>query len=123
MTSIQQTRFRSDRIAPALAALIVCALSALVAASGILVTSGGIDQRHYHWVTIQYFREIFPRIDVVNVDTATAPLYHLIVAAISGPLHLTESGTQFVASLFAASLAAVTVWFATPIQSLSLRAL
>jgi hypothetical protein len=123
MTSIQQTRSGFRRIAPAMAAVIVCALSGLVAASGILVTAGGMDQRYYHWVTVQYFREIFPRIDVVNVATATAPFYHLIVAAISGPLHLTEPGTQFVASLFAAGLAAVAVWFAMSITSSLLRLL
>ena len=120
-----QTRSSFGRTASAstLAGLIVCALSALVAASGILVTSGGIDQRHFHWVTIQYFQKTFPRIDVVHVDTATAPLYHLIVAAISGPLHLTESEAQFVASLFAAGLAAVVVWFAMSITSPLLRVL
>ncbi|MGB3482216.1 MAG: hypothetical protein WBB07_08365 [Mycobacterium sp.] len=112
MTSDGQVRPGHRRIAPALAALTVCTLSALVASSRIMVTSGGIDQRHYHWVTVQYFRDTFPRIDIVNVDTATAPLYHLVLAAVSGPFDLTEHQTQFVASLFAADLAALAVWFA-----------
>lgn len=108
---------------PALAAFVVCAVAVAVSASGVVATSAGVDQRHYHWVTIQYFREIFPRIDIVNVDTATGPLYHLIVAAVSGPLHLGEFGTQFISSFFAAGLAALAVWYAGTVTEPVLRVL
>jgi hypothetical protein len=120
---VSETRSGLHRMAPVLAALTVSVLTALVAASGVMATSGGIDQRHYHWVTVQHFREMFPRLDVVNVRTATSPLYHLVVAAISGPLDLTESQTQFVASFFAAGLAAVATWYASSIPSRALRIL
>ena len=49
------------------------------------------------------------------------PLYHQVVAAVSAPLDLTQSETQFVASFFAAALAAVVVWFALPITDPVLR--
>ncbi len=74
-------------------------------------------------MTIRHFREIFPRIDIVDVDTATGPLYHLIVAAVSGPLRLSESGTQFSASFFAAALAALAVWYAGSVTEPALRVL
>ena len=108
---------------PALAAFVVCAVAVAVSASGVVATSAGVDQRQYHWVTIQYFREIFPRIDIVNVDTATGPLYHLIVAAVSGPLHLGEFGTQCLSSFFAAGLAALAVWYVGIVTEPVLRVL
>jgi hypothetical protein len=88
------------------------AMAAIVAATGVSVTAGGRDQRLFHFVTVMQFRDRFPNIDISHVQTATAPLYHLIVAAISGPLRLSEGGTQFVAALFAAGLAAAVAWFA-----------
>lgn len=108
---------------PALAAFVVCAVAVAVSASGVVATSAGVDQRQYHWVTIQYFREIFPRVDIVNVDTATGPLYHLIVAAVSGSLRLGEFGTQFISSFFAAGLAALAVWYAGTVTEPALRVL
>ena len=123
MSLVVNGNFRASYRESILTALFVCTCSALVAASGVLVTAGGNDQRDYHWVTIQQMRENLPHVDVVNVQTATAPLYHLIVTFISGPLHLTQSQTQFVGSLFAAALAAVTVWFVAPVNDASLRAL
>ena len=123
MSRVVNGNFRASYRESILTALFVCTCSALVAASGVLVTAGGNDQRDYHWVTIQQMRENLPHIDIVNVQTATAPLYHLIVTFISGPLHLTQSQTQFVGSLFAAALAAVTVWFVAPVNDASLRAL
>ena len=95
-----------------LGALTVSVLSAIVAASGVIATAGGEDQRLFHWVTVAHFREDFPSIDIADVQTATAPLYHLIVAAASGVLGLSEGGAQFIGSLFAAALAAVVLWFA-----------
>lgn len=115
--------FRVPHKESVLAALVVTISSALVAASGVLVTAGGNDQRDYHWVTVEQMRENLPRIDIVNVQTATAPLYHLVVSIISGPLHLTQSQTQFVGSLFAAALAAVALWFVAPVEDASLRVL
>lgn len=117
----ERLRSRSSASQPIAAALTVCVLSALVAASGVIVTAGGNDQRDFHWGTIEYLRQIFPRIDVVNLYTATGPLYHQVVAAVSAPLDLTQSETQFVASFFAAALAAVVVWFALPITDPVLR--
>ncbi|MCG5433100.1 hypothetical protein LV457_12515 [Mycobacterium sp. MYCO198283] len=57
-------------------------------------------------------REAFPAIDVVHVQTATAPLYHLVTAALSESLGLGQAGTEVTGGTFAAVLAAVVVWFA-----------
>lgn len=111
------------RWGPAVAALLVCLCSAIVASSGVIVTAGGNDQRDFHWVTVEYLRGIWPRVDVVNLYTATGPLYHLVLAAVSEPLNLSQSATQFVGSMFAACLAAAALWFAQSVRSASLRML
>jgi hypothetical protein len=116
-----QKKIATPWVAPALAAVGVLVFAAIVAASGLTVTAGGRDQRLFHFVTVMQFRNEFPYIDVSNVQTATAPLYHLIVAAISGPLHLSEAGTQVVAALFAAALAAAVVWFVSAVANGWLR--
>jgi hypothetical protein len=68
-------------------------------------------------------REAYPDIDVVGLPTATGPLYHLVVALISGPLDLSEAGTQIAGALFAAALAALGVWNVQSVPSLYLRTL
>jgi hypothetical protein len=74
-------------------------------------------------MAIWQMREAFPNVDVSNVKSATAPLYHLVVAAVSELLNLGEAGTQFVGSLFGAALAGVVFWFAGSVTSGWLRAL
>lgn len=108
---------------PIVAATIVLACAGMAAACGVVVTSAGIDQRHYHLPTVIQIRDDFPAVDLANLPTATGPLYHLVVAAISGPLRFGESGTQFVGALFAAALAALAAWHVRSIQGWRLRTL
>jgi len=108
---------------PAIAAIFVCVTSAVVAALGVMVTAGGVDQHHYHWPTVNRMQSELPTLDITNVETATSPLYHVIVAIFSRLFGLTESQAQFVASIFAAGLAALVVWYAASIKKPSLGAL
>lgn len=89
----------------------------------MITTAGGKDQQSFHLPSVLQIRETFPGIDVVDLPTATGPLYHLVVAAISGPLGLGEPGTQVVGALFAAALAALAIWHAQAIPTPYLRAL
>jgi hypothetical protein len=108
--TLTQSTAKRGYIPSGIAAAVVIASSAVVAALGILVTAGGRDQRFFHLPSVMYLREKAPNIDIVNMPTATGPLYHLLVAAVSGPLHLGAVGTQIVGSFFAAALAALAVW-------------
>lgn len=114
-------RLKADRgyAAAGLAAVTVIAACAVIAKLGILATSGGVDQQYFHLPSVMYLREKFPNIDIVNMPTATGPLYHLLVSVVSGPLHLGTGGTQIVGSLFAAALAAVAVWYVRKISTVS----
>ncbi len=84
-------------------------IATAVAASHKIATAGGRDQKNYHYPTIEHFRDTFPAIDVANVRTATSPLYHLVVAALSVPLGGSLFVSQIIGSLFAAALAALLV--------------
>ncbi|UTM36555.1 hypothetical protein MX572_18840 [Rhodococcus pyridinivorans] len=97
--------------------------AALVAASERVVTAGGRDQKNYHYPTIEGLRSLFPSVDVVDVQTATSPLYHLMVSWAAIPLGSSLFVTQVLGSFFGAALVAVLVAFAWPIKSLALRAL
>ena len=108
--TLTQSTAKRGYIPSGIAAAVVIASSAVVAALGILVTAGGRDQQVFHLPSVMYLREKAPNIDIVNMPTATGPLYHLLVAAVSGPLHLGAVGTQIVGSFFAAALAALAVW-------------
>ncbi|MEV6768627.1 hypothetical protein AB0N05_08320 [Nocardia sp. NPDC051030] len=102
---------------------LVVALAAAVAATGVVVTAGGNDQRAFHWPSVEQIRASFPHLDLVGLNTATGPLYHLVVAAISGPLGLGEHGTQVVGAVFAGCLAALAVQHARTLPSWQLCAL
>ncbi|MGW4247165.1 hypothetical protein [Nocardia sp. NPDC004722] len=102
---------------------LVMVLAAIVAATGVVVTAGGNDQRAFHWPSVEQLRHSFPHLDLVGLNTATGPLYHLVVAAISGPLGLGEHGTQVVGALFAGCLAALAVWQARTLPTWYLRGL
>lgn len=80
-----------------------------IALRGIVVTSGGDDQRDFHLPSVMLLREAFPHVDFVGLPTATGPLYHLVVAALSGPFGLGAAGTQAVGSIFAVALAVLAV--------------
>ncbi|APA96542.1 hypothetical protein [Nocardia seriolae] len=96
---------------------LVLALAAVIAATGVVVTAGGNDQRAFHWPSVEQLRTSCPHLDLVGLNTATGPLYHLVVAAISGPLGLGEHGTQVVGALFAGCLAALAVRHARALPS------
>ncbi|MFE3189493.1 hypothetical protein ACFXHA_10830 [Nocardia sp. NPDC059240] len=103
--------------------VVVVGLAAIVAATGVVVTAGGNDQRAFHWPSVEQLRNSFPHLDLVGLNTATGPLYHLVVAAISGPLGLGEHATQVVGALFAGCLAALAVWQARTLPTWYLRGL
>ncbi|WP_072749482.1 hypothetical protein [Rhodococcus maanshanensis] len=114
---------RGAHLSAAVAACTVLACTALVAGLGVIVTAGGRDQRSFHLPSVMRIRDDFPRIDIVDLPTATGPLYHLVVAAISGPFGMGEAGTQIVGALFAAALAALAVWHARSVPTPYGRAL
>ncbi|MVU77331.1 hypothetical protein GPX89_08735 [Nocardia sp. ET3-3] len=102
---------------------LVVGLAAVIAATGVIVTAGGNDQRAFHWPSVLQIRGSFPHLDVVGLNTATGPLYHLAVAAIAGPLGLGEHGTQVVGALFAGCLAGLAVQYARSVPTWYLCAL
>ena len=89
---------------------VVAVVSTVVALAGIVATAGGADQRDFHLPSVMLIRESFPHIDFVGLPTATGPLYHLVVAALSGPLGLGAAGTQAVGAIFAVALAVLAVF-------------
>mgnify|MGYP006876022086 CR=1 FL=1 len=88
------------------AALTVVAATAVVAWRGVVVTAGGRDQTLFHLPTIQKFRAEFPQLNVVDVATATGPLFHIVIAAIAAAFGLGVAATQIAGSLFAGAAAA-----------------
>ena len=110
VVTLTQSTAKRGYMPSGIAAAVVIASSAVVAALGILVTAGGRDQQVFHLPSVMYLREKAPNIDIVNMPTATGPLYGLLIAAVPGPLHLGAVGTQIVGSFFAAALAALAVW-------------
>jgi hypothetical protein len=109
---------------PALcASAIVLICTAAVASLGAVTTAGGNDQRAFHLPSVLMIRDSFPTIDIIGLPTATGPLYHLLVAAISGPFALGEAGTQLVAAVFAAALAGLTVQHAQSLPTTQMRLL
>ncbi len=98
--------------APIAAGAVVAAASTVVAAAGVVVTSAGDDQRDFHLPSVMLLRESFPHVDLVGLPTATGPLYHLVLAALTGPVGLGAAATQAVASIFAVALAVLAVAYA-----------
>ncbi len=68
-------------------------------------------------------RAQFPHIDFVGLPTATGPLYHLVVAALSGPVGLGAAGTQAVGAIFAVALAALATYHVRVAPTWTMRAL
>jgi hypothetical protein len=68
-------------------------------------------------------RDNFPDVDVVNMHTATGPLYHLLVAGLSGLFAMGTAATQVVGALFSAALAALAVWHTRTVPTLYGRVL
>lgn len=119
--STQRQVRRYSSAAAAAGLVLVC--TSLVAALGVVATAGGNDQQSFHLPSVTQIRDEFPHINIVDLNTATGPLYHLVVAAISGPLGFGEAGTQIVGALFAALLAALAVWHARNVPTAYWRAL
>ncbi|SDR29294.1 hypothetical protein SAMN04489765_4627 [Tsukamurella pulmonis] len=101
----------------------MAAASTAVAVSGVIATAGGDDQRDFHLPTVMLIRESFPHIDFVGLPTATGPLYHLVVAALSGPFGFGAAATQAVGAIFAVALAVLAVAFAQAAPTWTGRAL
>lgn len=112
-----------SRLAAAVVAGLVIAAAAVTAVSGVVATAGGNDQQHFHLPSVLQLRQAFPDIDLVHLPTASGPLYYVAVAGLSGSLGLGVALTQVVGSLFAAALAALTVWHARSVPTAWLRLL
>lgn len=63
------------------------------------VTAGWYDQTIYHWKTIAKLADQLPNPDLVNISTATGPLYHLYAAIYVRLGHLTMAQAQFAVGL------------------------
>lgn len=92
------------------AAALTFVATAVVAVSGVMTTSAAYDQAHFHLPAVIRLRNDFPSVDIVDLPTATGPLYHVVVSALSGPLSLDRAGTQIVGGLFSVALAALTLY-------------
>ena len=71
---------------PLMAALFLPFLAGYICTSGLtggLDTVFSVDERMYHYPTILQFAEQLPFPDLINYNSATTPLFHLIVAVIS----------------------------------------
>jgi hypothetical protein len=86
---------------------------ALISFRQIQVTSGWYDQELYHWPTVTRFAQQLPRPDVVHVQTATGPLYHLIAAVLTRTLDLSMEATQFLMGALSWSTLAASLIIAT----------
>lgn len=100
-------RCRLRVVAPLVLSTLTIVVAAGVAFSGLIATAGGRDQRSFHYPSVLAIIAGFPDIDIANLRTATGPLYHLILAAVAGPLHLSEAGVQTISAAFSAALAAL----------------
>lgn len=110
-------------VAPVVVGAFVAATVTAVALAGVVATSGGDDQRDFHLPSVLLIREQFPHIDFVGLPTATGPLYHLVVAALSGPVGLGAAGTQVVGAIFAVALAVLAVHHVRVAPTWTMRAL
>lgn len=108
-------------LVPWLLGFLTVLATVFVAVSGVVVTAGGVDQTLFHLPTIEKFRSELPWPDIVDVQTATTPLYHLVVAATSLPLGCSTVVAQVIGSLFAAALAVVVAYSVRAAGSLSMQ--
>ncbi|MFD4368335.1 hypothetical protein [Rhodococcus sp. NPDC058521] len=106
---------------PWLLGLLTMLATVFVSVSGVVVTAGGVDQTLFHLPTIEKFRSELPWPDIVDVQTATTPLYHLFVASTSLPLGGSTVVVQVIGSLFAAALAVVVAYSVRAVESLSMQ--
>jgi hypothetical protein len=79
----QPARPQRRLAAPALLATLFAALTLPVIWSGRGGTSEAYDQARHHEPAIRAFARDWPRVDLVNFDSATTPGYHLALAAVA----------------------------------------
>lgn len=102
----------------------VASIVGLLAAAGVVlrntqVTAGWTDQSHYHMPTIVGLAQALPEVDVVGVQTATGPLYHLTLAIPMRVLGLSEGQVQVLGGWFYWTLLVVAVvWVTRPLPVL-----
>ena len=94
-----------------MAGAVVVILGAVTAtvALGVHATAGWLDQSHYHWPTVAKMVRELPSVDVVNVMTATGPLYHLSLAVPARILGLPEGGVEVLAAAYGCVLAVLVI--------------
>lgn len=92
-----------------MAVVVVLGATATTVGLGVRTTAGWVDQSRYHWPTVATMIDRLPAVDVVDVQTATGPLYHLSLAVPARLLGLSEGGVEVLAALYGAVLAALVV--------------
>ena len=100
---------RRDLALIAVAVLVVLVATAATVALGVHATAGWVDQSRYHWPTVATMIDRLPSVDVVDVQTATGPLYHLSLAVPARLLGLSEGGVEVLAAAYGAVLAGLVV--------------
>jgi hypothetical protein len=102
----------THRREPALIAatvVVVVGAAATAVLFSVRATAGWTDQSGYHWPTIAKMIRELPSIDVVNVKTATGPLYHLSLAVPARVLALPEGAVQLLSAMYGCVLAALVI--------------
>ena len=102
-------------------ALLAMAAAVLLSAAGKVVTAGGFDQTRFHYPSIEALRAQLPCPNVVDVQTATTPLFHLVVAAVSVPLGSSLLVSNLIGAAFGAALMAGVMVYTSRIDDAALR--
>lgn len=76
------------------------------------------DQDLYHHVAVQEFAEQWPAFDVTDYESATSPLYHLVMASVARVIGEDLDTLRVISSLFGLALVvAVAGWAATLVST------
>lgn len=100
-----------DALAALALMLLVLAVALPIALSGRNGTSEADDQNAWHLPVIRTMATQWPRVDLVNYESATAPGYHLLLAALTRAGVNDRAGLQVVNAILSALLGPVLFLF------------
>lgn len=97
-------------LAPSVGALVVLCAGVAVSIEGIVVTSAGNDQDHYHYPSSLEVFQSFPDVEWSALPTAAGPVYYLIIATAMLVFGPSLFAGQVANCLVAAAFAFVVLW-------------
>lgn len=99
--------YRSTAFAAAAALAFCLAAAALATVAPLTQGRAAVDHLNFHEPTIRVFADAFPTPDLTDYWSATSPLYHLVLGAITRALDLNRFGMMVAGSLFTGLLVAL----------------